>query len=68
MNDQKYVSVNQGTANQSGGLQKIQLIQSNGQGTQMINGQPVTLLQVSKVIYRGYTSGEHSSELFLDCK
>ena len=46
MNDQKYVPVNQGTANQSGGLQKIQLIQSNGQGTQMINGQPVTLLQV----------------------
>ena len=52
MNDQKYVSVNQGTANQSGGLQKIQLIQSNGQGTQMINGQPVTLLQVLK-LYRG---------------
>ena len=50
MNDQKYVPVNQGTANQSGGLQKIQLIQSNGQGTQMINGQPVTLLQVFKVI------------------
>lgn len=46
MNDQKYVPINQGSANQSSGLQKIQLIQSNGQGTQMINGQPVTLLQI----------------------